>query len=171
MCEQDINGIELVTVAGKREYNVPGENPADKRSVRVRTIVVGVYNVNAGNVEDPPMAVVLLIRLHRQRTRWVYIDSVSVTSQVASSGHSVLPGRTAKLPTSTLSSCALNVLKRYQTWNGARGPSCAVESDSKSACAEIKYSASPQGQDMHLRHVTCIIQKPSASQKTLTCYQ
>jgi hypothetical protein len=63
---------------------------------------VGVYSVNAGNVEDPPMAVVLLIRLHRPRTRWVYIDSVSVTSQVASFGHSVLPGRTAKLQRSLL---------------------------------------------------------------------
>ena len=49
---EDINGMELVTVVGKQEYNASGENPADKRSVWVQTVVVGVYNVNAGNVED-----------------------------------------------------------------------------------------------------------------------
>lgn len=60
---EDINGIGLATAAGKREYNAPGENPADKTSMR--TINAGVYNMNAGNVEDPPMAVILMIRLQR----------------------------------------------------------------------------------------------------------
>lgn len=61
-----------------------------------------VFNVNAGNVEDPPMAVVLMIRLHRQRTTSVYIVSVSVMPHVVSLGHTVLPGRTAKLQISVL---------------------------------------------------------------------
>jgi hypothetical protein len=43
--------------------NAPDENPADKTSIR--TINVGVYYMGAGNMEDPPMAVVLVIRLQR----------------------------------------------------------------------------------------------------------
>lgn len=39
--------------------------------------------MNAGNIEDPPMAEVLMIRLnewHRRGTRWVHIDSVFAMS-------------------------------------------------------------------------------------------
>jgi len=61
------------------------------------------------------MAVVLMIRLQRMTSSedepWVHIDSVSVTAQLASFGLSVLPGRTAKLPISMLSSLLFNCLE------------------------------------------------------------
>ena len=76
---------------------------------------MGVYNMGAGNVEDPPMAVVLMIRLQRitssEDEPWVHIDSVSVTAQVAFFALSVLPGRTAKLPISVLSSLLFDCLE------------------------------------------------------------
>jgi hypothetical protein len=76
---------------------------------------LGVYNMGAGNVEDPPMAVVLMILLQRMTSSedepWVHIDSVSVTTQIASFGLSVLPGRIAKLPIPVLSSLLFDCLE------------------------------------------------------------
>ena len=49
--------------------------PADNKS-SIRRMNVGVYNMGAGNVEDPPVAVVLMIRL-QQMTSELSEDEVS----------------------------------------------------------------------------------------------
>ena len=70
--------------------------------------------MNAGNVEDTPMAVVLMIRLCE-----------SVTPQVASFGLSVLPGRIAKLPISVPSSLLFDCLEGAEYKGGME---CAAHS-------------------------------------------
>jgi hypothetical protein len=85
-----------------------------------------------------------------------------VTSQAASFGLSVLPGRTAKLPISVLSSLLFECLKGIQRWNRA-WPVRAVEKESDSWCQLVLKSNTPQGQHMHLRHITGTIQKPQVA--------
>jgi hypothetical protein len=110
-----------------------------------------VFNVNAGNVEDPPMAVVLMIRFHRQRTTSVYIVSVSVMPHVVSLGHTVLPGRTAKLPISVLSPLLFDGLEGIPKLEWSAWP---VWKTTRSRL--MPKSNTPQGQHMHLCHTTCI---------------
>ena len=87
----------------------------------------------------------------------VHIDSVSVAAQIASLELSVLSGRTAKLPTS-VRSLLIDGLEGIPKLEMERVAHSGQWKATRSQL--VLRSNTPQGQHMHLRHITRIIQKP-----------
>jgi hypothetical protein len=80
--------------------------------------------MGAGNVEDPPVAVVLMIRLQQMTSELSEDDvsphSVSVTSQSRLFGFSFPQAEQRSYLSQCFLPCSLIVSKEYQSWDGTR---------------------------------------------------